>query len=342
MVVTSNPPTTSTREAFHALRPSCYKVKHRTFITGVDMPMVRQRILAAYLTRPELLAQAQLLSEAGDAAQKAELWNQYKIARSRLHGLQPIPSTPPTIDSLPSESRGHIRDLEGTDSFQESFGGTDYEFLSVPIERITPIQIFCNLEPDMPAPNGDDLRALLEYALPKDAVVPGETTITPTGIRFSSPRYGLGQQNVRRRLRGSAVVVTFEHANLVQVHRYPNLLLLLNGTHRCLEIHRAGRSHIPALVINHQSPAEFEGPAGPGFWSQQFLFANPRQPFHGARPPLIPDFESDLSVECRVATTPSVVEVSFGSPAASPPPIAPLMGQPIAIQFGGMGPPRVQ
>lgn len=302
------------------------------------MTAVRQRILAGYLTRQEFLGQTQLLAAVETPREKASVWAQYKRARTLLPSVAPMPASLPDLRAMPATSQEYLAEVEGTDSFQENFGGLDYSFRLVPIARITPIQTFCNLEPEMRPPNGDGTANLLRYALPKDSIVPGEPIITPTGVRFSTSRYGLGPQNIRRRVRGNKVELSLEHLNLVQVHRYPNLLLLLNGTHRCLELHRNGDSYVPAIVIEHQSPAEFEGPVGPGYWNQAVLFGSPRQPSHGPRPPLIPDFASDVSVECRVAVTQTVIDMNFGNPLPPQMPLGPLPGQPMAIQLAGMVP----
>ncbi len=296
------------------------------------MTTIRQRILAAYLNRNELLAQAQGLAAVPDPAEKARFWAAYRTARSELARLQPAPSTPPLLTDLPTEARPYLERLEGTSAFQDGFGGFEYRFMSVPIDRICPLQMFSNLEPALSPPPVSDLDATLNYALPNDASIPGETVITPAGFRFTSPRYGHGPQNLRRRLSGHQVVVSFEHVNLVQVRRFGNTLVMFNGTHRAVEMWRAGITSIPAIVIEHQNPGEAEWPTGPGFFATGFLLANPRQPPQGARPPLIPDLLSNLSVECQITTTPTVVEVGFGGQQGA----QPQAPQGIMIPLGGL------
>jgi hypothetical protein len=301
------------------------------------MTIVRQRILAAFLPRNELLAQTQFLAAIEDPSLKAQFWANYKIARSRLLSLQPLQAAPPAIEPLPQSAGAHLSEVESSDAFQEGFGGLEYRFLSVPIDRITPVQIFSNVEPELRPPPAEDLDALLDYALPADPRVPGEAMIIPTGVRFTTPRYGINIQHVRRRVHDGRVILSLEHPNLVQIRRFGNVLLLANGTHRCMEMARAGYTHIPAIVIEHQNPAEFEGPIGPGFWNPQFLFANARQPAQGARLPVIPDLLTDLAVECRVSVVPSVIDVPIGAPQPTQVPT----GQPFAIQLGGLIPQRL-
>jgi len=281
-----------------------------------------------------LLAQAQMLTAMSDAHAMARLWADYTIARAKLSSIQPLPTTAPDLRPLPSTAQSHLDQVEASDSFQEAFGGFGYRFQLVPIDRLTPIQTFCNLEPEISPPVSDDVLAGLEYALPKDPVVQGEVMITPTGVRFSSTRYGMGLQHVRRRIREGKVVLSLEHPNLVQVRRFGNALVLANGTHRAFEMARNGMTHTPAIVIEHRNPAEFEWPTGPGFFNPQFLIASPRQPLQGARPPLLPDFLTELAVECPVNVLPSIIDLNIGPPQARQEPGA----QQIAIQLGGLVP----
>jgi hypothetical protein len=118
----------------------------------------------------------------------------------------------------------------------------------------------------------------------------------------------------------------------VQVRKFGNVLILANGHHRVCEMARDKQTRVPAIVIEHRNPAEFDLPQGQGFWNAQFLLASPRQPAFGARPPLVVDFLSDLAIECKVNVLPSVVDVNIGAPPAQQPSGA----QPIAIQLGGL------
>lgn len=298
------------------------------------MVVVRQVILAAFLTRNEVLAQTQMLTALSDAGEKARVWTSYIKARAKLGKLQPLQGTAPQLQSLPSEARSHLDQVEASDAFQENFGGLNYGFQAVPVKNLIPVQTFCNLDPEVLPPKSNDLAATLEYALPKDPSVPGEVMITPQGVRFSSSRYGMGPQHVRRRIRGNSVTLSLEHPNLVQVRKFGNTLVLANGTHRALEMVRSKTSHIPAIVIEHQSPQEFEWPGGQGFWNPQFLVAGPRQPAQGARPPLIGDFLTDLAIECKVNIVPSIVDLNVGIPQ----PVQQAGTQQIAIQLGGLVP----
>jgi hypothetical protein len=295
---------------------------------------VRQKILAAYLTRNEILALVPTLNTISDPAAKAKFWADYATARSKFGSIQAPPITSPQLLPLPQEANDHIHQVETTDSFQENFGGLTYKFHMVPIDRLVPVQIFCNLEPEIPPPDSSDLADLLNYALPPNPLIPSEAIITPNGFRFTSPRYGMGPQNVRRRIHDGKVILSFEHLNLVQVRRFGDTLVLANGIHRAFEMARAKRTHVPAIVIEHKDLNEYQWPGGPGFWNSQFLTATQRQPAQGARPPLIGDFLTDLAVECSVTVVPSLVEMNISAPAN--PTTAPP--QPIALQIGGLVP----
>jgi hypothetical protein len=286
------------------------------------MTVVRQRILAGFLSRSELLAQAQGLTAVVDPTERAKFWEDYRASRAAFAQLSALPDTPPDLRPLPSEAQAHVRALENSETFQEAFGGYDYRFLLTPIARISPMQIFCNMEPPLATPADTDIGAVLDYALPLDATIPGEFVATPTGFRFSSPRYGMGMLNLRRRLKDGRIVVTMEHINLVQIRKVGNVLVLFNGTHRALEMHRSGRSHIPALVVDHSNPAEVEWPNGPGYWNPNFLLSTVRQPAQGARRPAIPDLDSPLAVETHIAILSSVLDIGVGgvAPATAPMP----------------------
>jgi hypothetical protein len=255
-------------------------------------------------------------------------------ARTRFGTLQALPETPPELQPIPEDASDHIRQVETTDSFQENFGGLAYKFHMVPLDRLVPVQMFCNLEPEMLPPDSSDLTGLLNYALPPNPSIPSEAIITPGGFRFSTSRYGMGPQNVRRRIHNGKVILSFEHLNLVQVRRFGNILVLANGIHRAYEMAHAQRTHIPAIVIEHKDLNEHQWPTGPGFFNAQFLTATQRQPAWGARPPLIPDFLTDLAAEFPVNLVPSSVEMNIAVP---PNPIT-TGPQPIAFQIGGLGP----
>ncbi len=298
------------------------------------MTTVKQKILAAFLTRNEILALVPMLNTISDHAAKAKFWADYATARTKFGTVQALPLTPPQLLPIPQEANDHIRQVEATDSFQENFGGLAYKFHMVPIDRLVPVQIFCNLEPEILPPDSNDQAGLLNYALPPDPLIPSEAIITPNGFRFTSPRYGMGPQNIRRRIHDGKVVLSFEHLNLVQVRMFGDTLVLANGIHRAFEMARAGRTHMPAIVIEHKDLNEYQWPTGPGFWNAQFLTATQRQPAQGARPPLVTDFLTGLAVECAVNVVSSLVEMNISAP-GNPPAAA---AQPIAIQLGGLVP----
>lgn len=298
------------------------------------MPVGKQRVLAAFLPRNELLQQVQVLSAVPNPQEMVAFWAGYKAARAAFGTLQPAPTGPPQLLPLDPGSDAHISRVEGTTAFQEAFGGTGYSFLKVPIDRLTSVQIFCNVDPPLPPPSPVSNAAILEYALPPDPTVPAEVSVTPSGFKFLSTRYGLGPSNLKRRIRDGAATFSFEHVNLVQVRKFGNQLILFNGTHRALEMHLAGHAHIPALVIEHRDSGEVEWPTGPGFWNVPFLLGNPRQAAHGARPPVIPDFHSNLSVEYRVMLSPSVIDLNLGGPQVVPQ----VQLQQVPIRLGGVIP----
>src|SRR2546427_1132459 len=114
---------TARRAKLQAKRRSREKASRRT-----SMVVIKQKILAAFLSRNEVMAQAQMLAAMSDASEKARFWADYATARAKLGTLGPMPTTAPQLLPLPSAAQDYLKRLEGTDSFQESFGGLTYSF----------------------------------------------------------------------------------------------------------------------------------------------------------------------------------------------------------------------
>lgn len=283
------------------------------------MRVVKQRILGL-LNRGEMLNQAQGLTAMPTPEMKKKFWTDYGAAQEFRSKLAPMPATPVALAPLSETGEAYVRDLEGTDSFQESFGGKRYGFARVPLDRLSPLQTFTNVTPKLTPPDPRDERALLEYCLPLDARIKSEVMITGQGARFTTDRYGMTVAHVKRRIREGQLVLSFEHPNLLQIVRAGNTLVIFNGTHRCLELLAAGFKEAPAIVLSHPDPNEIEWPSNPGMWKREFIFAQPRPPQFGPRPPLLSDFLTPLAVEAQVVLLPSVVDVAIGasSPVAMP------------------------
>ena len=276
--------------------------------------MARQALLAAFMTREQVLAHAQQLSAMPDADSKAEFWAAFQRAQRARQSLEPASETPPTVLPLPSGAADHLKAVSSSEAFQEDFGGLDYMFASVPLNRVSPLQTSCFLEPRHTAPDLIDFDRILEYTLPASPTVRGDLSRIPQGVRFSSPAYGLGSSIVRRRVRDSTCHLTFEHVNLVQVLRFGNSLVLANGVHRCLELLRRKTSEVPAIVVSYSDPGRYAWPTGLGYWAPQFLLSNSRnRQLFGPRPPFLSDFLTDLAIECDVFQIPSIIDVTISA-----------------------------
>ena len=281
------------------------------------MKIVKQKVLAGFLNRNDVLAQSQGLNFFHNVASKKQFWIDFHQAKTfrTLMAVVPIPT--PTLTPLPATAAPYITRLENTDSFQESFGGRQYSFQSVNISALQPGQTFANIDSQRNPPSQNNLQALLKYCLPINSTLEAGVTHTPTGIRFITNRYGHGMQNLRVRIKKHKAIFSLEHPNLIQVWNFigningliVNRLIIANGNHRSLKLLNAGYSNIPALVLNTSDMAELSMsiPQGLGFWNANYQIMDPR-------PPLISDFMSPLAIEYPCVLPESVIDVNFNNP----------------------------
>ena len=305
------------------------------------MKLVNQRILAGFLTRDEVLAQAQGLTAMSTPAAKRKFWEDFRSAHAYRAKLTDASQPKPSFVPLPDAAAAHLTAVESSDAFQESFGGLTYRFEQVGLDALQPVQIFTNVEPKLTPPDPKDLEALLRYCLPSDPRIPADVRITPTGVQFATDRYGHGAQNLRRRIVNGQVHLSFEHPNLLQVVHFKATLngqvpveraVVLNGNHRALELLSAGHKTAPALVleINDVNALTALCPQGAGFWNANFLLAAGTPLFTAhPRPAYTSDFLTPLAIECSSILVPSIVDVTVGTGT----PQAPQQQQPIAIQL---------
>jgi hypothetical protein len=296
---------------------------------------VKQRILAGFLTRDEVMTQAQSLAAMTGAAEKQRFWADYKAAKTYRTTLavQALPT--PQSSPMPATAAAHLDAVRATDAFQEHFGGTDADFKSVRLDAVQPLQIFTNVQPRLTPPAVGDSAGLLNYCLPVDPTIPADVRITDAGVQFTTDRYGHGPQNVRRRIIQGQVHVTFEHPNLLQVvhvhgtfnGQQVDRMILINGNHRAYELLAAGHTEAPALVIPVSDGNQLGRvvPQGQGFWSLQFmLFAGTQVMPTEPRPTYVSDFSSPLAIEATCVLVPSMVEITVGVPPAPTPAAAPF------------------
>lgn len=305
------------------------------------MKVVTQRILAGFLARHEVLVQAQGLGAMESVSRKQKFWEDFKRAHAFKAELGPTAIPRPALSELPSSAGRYLESVESTDLFQENFGGHSFRFMQVNLEALQPLQLFINTDPKLTPPAREDGQGLLKYCLPADSEVAADILITPTGVRFTTTRYGLGPHNLQRRVVENQVRVRLEHINLLQVIRFRGTLngqeidrlIVANGNHRAFELMAAGHQSAPALVIEVNQPEVLQQfcPQGPGFWNLNFLLlaGTSACPVAGMpRAPLISDFLTPLAIEASVTLVPSVIDLTTGLPQ-----IAPQQPPPFALQF---------
>lgn len=86
--------------------------------------------------------------------------------------------------------------------------------------------------------------------------------------------------------------LTFElktDPNFVYVAHFDDRYILKNGYHRTYQLMRAGASHVPAVVLDTDSFDETG--AASGYFDRDLVMSD--------RPPMLPDYESDVSVDIK-------------------------------------------
>lgn len=292
--------------------PSAATMNGNRTTNGKFVRQTRQKMLAAFLGRNEILQRAHGLTLFNTPAERATFWNHVGEAQTARRGLPTEPWTAPRLTPLPGEAEPYVRQLVATEAFQEAYGGLSCGFALVELARLIPVQTFVNLEPQQIPPALDDLQGLLKYCLPLDSLIPAEAVLIPNGVRFCTDRYGHSINNVRARLKGNKVIVTFEHVNLLKIVKIGDRLIALNGNHRAFELLEAGHEVAPALVVQYGNANEVQWPQGAlgSIWNADFMLTSPR-------PPIIRDFLSPLAVEYEAPILPSFVDVYIGSPPAA-------------------------
>jgi hypothetical protein len=284
---------------------------------------LNQRILAGFLTRNEALIHANNLAYMPSPERRKSFWTAFKDAHVYREQLQFSQPTALILKKLNKATQPQLDAIEASNAFQENFGGLSYEFQEVNLDALLPIQLFANLEPKLTPPLPNEKKALLNFCLPIDTEIPSEIHITPTGVQFRSTRCGHGPTNIRWRIVNGQVYASFEHTNLITVIHFDGLVngiaidraILINGTHRTLEMLKAGHKTVFAIVINVKTQEELATlcPQGFGMWNLDVvLFAGtglvnfPLLP----RPAILSDFLTPLGIEVPMDLLPSVVNIT--------------------------------
>jgi hypothetical protein len=281
------------------------------------LKVVKQRILAAFMSRNDALSQAMLMSTFPDSKSKNKFWESFKRAHEIMLKTPITSLPPPQLTTLSKTASRHINLIEHSDSFQLHFGGMQYSFQNVNLEALQPVQMFVNLEPHLETPPTKKLKDILNYCLPLDVSVSSEFLLTQTGIRCITSRYGMGSNNVIRKTQGNNISLSIEHPNYIQVARFNcpdnsgnivDRMIILNGTHRAFELLKAGHVQAPAMVFPVTSLAALpiQIPQGQGFFSLDYML-------HSPRPALISDFFGQLAVDSFGLVASSILDITIGT-----------------------------
>lgn len=278
---------------------------------------VKQKILAAYMNRNDVFMLTNLMNAFPDVKSKKEFWDNFNRAHLALLNIPVTPLPPPCLSDISKTAIAHISTIENTDAFQHHFGGVKYSFQNVELASLQPIQMFVNSESQTDAPSTKQSKALLNYCFPKDMSVEADLFHTQTGVRCITSRYGLGPNNVIRKIKFGNVSFSIEHPNYLQVVRVEltnnsgqliDRTLILNGTHRAYELLKAGHVKVPAMVyqVTDLQTLTAQIPQGPGMFTTDFLINNPR-------PALLNDFISELAIDSYGLIVPSILDINIST-----------------------------
>ena len=309
-------PTTSTERSF-VLPQGCTEVLHLMGATR----------LADFLTYARERADLTALSDAGGggdcAMELAESWRAAANTYEALEASEPYPSEPPTVFPLPDSMREHVDTLLALPPIQREFDRVPIALGMVPLAHLISAQQRIDLhtvQPQATAPAIASDEALIAVCLPikapphrfrvaqQDA---GSVTFTADNhdIRLFSPQI-LAAAAVSGKWPGYvqsalALPVGFS-ANVLNVIRFQNRLVLNNGYHRAFGLYRSGVTHVPAII---QVCREWEDV---GLVSSSEIFNNGSVYFERKRPPLIKDFsDRRLTISLAVPISQKYVRIKY-------------------------------
>ena len=125
------------------------------------LKVVKQRVLAAFMSRNDALSQAVLMSAFPDTNSKSKFWKNFKRAHEIKSKMPITPLPSPHLSALSNTASRHISLIEHSDSFQLHFGGMQYSFQNVNLESLQPVQMFINLEPHLETSSIKKSKAIL-------------------------------------------------------------------------------------------------------------------------------------------------------------------------------------
>ncbi len=311
------PKTTTSTERSFVLPQGCTEVLHLMGATR----------LADFLTFARERADLTATSDAGGggdcAMELAESWRAAAATYLALEASEPYPSESPTVFPLPASMSQHADALLALPQIQREFDRVPVALGMVPLAQLICAQQRIDLHTVQPGATAVAMpsdEALVAACLPIDAppyrfrvAQQEEGCVTFTAdnhdIRLFTPQIlaaaamsGKWAGYVQSAL---ALPVGFS-ANVLNVIRFRNRLVLNNGYHRAFGLYRRGVTHVPAII---QVCREWEDV---GLVSSSEIFDNGSVYFERKRPPLIKDFaDRRLTISLAVPISQKYVRIKY-------------------------------
>ncbi len=219
--------------------------------------------------------------------------------------IEPLPDDP--------EVKAHIEELAEMEFFTDTYGDTDehYELGMVPIDHLIARQASITVTGHREIPSwSDDPLGVIAYTLPKErhqgvfqqAIQSSDNSMV--GYQFTSRAPNISIHDVSIVDTGQPMMKSIlfrlrAPPNIVNVWRVNDRLLLNNGYHRIYQLMSQGETHAPA-VIRDSDKIRRTG----DFTEEELL---------GDRPPVLPDFESDISTTIRKPATNDLIRITAES-----------------------------
>lgn len=311
-------PTTSTERSF-VLPLGCTEVLHLMGATR----------LADFLSFARDRANLEALSDGGGgdcAMELAESWRAAASTYEALEASDPYPSEQPPVFPLPASMQQHADALLALPQIQREFDRVPIALGMVPLAQLISAQQRIDLHTVQPEATGATAstlpsdEALVAACLPIAAppyrfriAQQEEGCVTFTAdnhdIRLFTPQI-LAAAEMSGKWAGYvqsalALPVGFS-ANVLNVIRFRDRLVLNNGYHRAFGLYRRGVTHVPAII---QVCREWEDV---GLVSSSEIFNNGSVYFERKRPPLIKDFaDRRLTISFAVPISKKFVRIKY-------------------------------
>jgi hypothetical protein len=238
-----------------------------------------------------------------------ELRSLWETARAAYSALPTTELQPPALRELPSEVFPELAVIEAAPVFQENFGGREYQFKLVEIDRLVAFQQFVDSQFSVEAANGalgnGTMLEKVRFCLPRDFSTPLSIVPEQNGLNILSLSRNINvrgievQQQPDQPLKVAFVVSA--RANWVQVAEFEGRYFLKNGYHRTWVLRHLGDEYVPAIVTKATSVEEVG--AGPGFFPPALILSD--------RAPMFEYFFNDaLAPQLALKSTMKVIRLS--------------------------------